>query len=282
MHYSVNIDVTWAVGHSLPCTWAVGPSLTFLSPSKCLTTLTTFKIPDITWDVGHFFNLFIMYVRGFAWAWMALRARNTSPSGRASLNPQSTCHGPRPEPKLLYGVRAGSLCATEPRARGKTRGRERKKCRRVKKTRFYICIQGSPSRGVWREIPGVMLVDENGHEGNSSSHSLFLLEKTRPKKQQDRSSEHYTILAQQSCWVLTVFFTLNIIILVQLWVAGEFPTIEWSYLPRKIVREKRLSLRSLEIVSYCTKMVACFASWCRENTFPSPSNVWRHWRCSRS
>ena len=27
---------------------------------------------------------------------MALRARNPSPSGRASLNLQSTCHGPRP------------------------------------------------------------------------------------------------------------------------------------------------------------------------------------------
>ena len=48
-----------------------------------------------------FFNLLIMYyVRGFAWAWMALRARNASPSGRATLNPQSTCHGPRPGPKL--------------------------------------------------------------------------------------------------------------------------------------------------------------------------------------
>ena len=41
----------------------------------------TFKIPDIR-DVGHFFNLLIMYyVRGFALAWMALRARNASPSG---------------------------------------------------------------------------------------------------------------------------------------------------------------------------------------------------------
>ena len=37
---------------------------------------------------------------------------------------------------------------------------------------------------------------------------------------------------------------LNIVVLVQLWVAGEGPTIEWSHLPRKIVREKRLSFRS--------------------------------------
>ena len=33
----------------------------------------------------------------------------------------------------------------------------------------------------------------------------------------------------------------ELIILVQLWVAGKYPTIEWSYLPRMIVREKRLS-----------------------------------------
>ena len=71
---------------------------------------------------------------------MALRARNASPSGRVTLNPQSTCHGPRPGPKLAYWVRAGSLCATEPRARGKTRDRKRKKCRRVKKTHLYMCV----------------------------------------------------------------------------------------------------------------------------------------------
>ena len=47
-----------------------------------------------------------------------------------------------------------------------------------------------------------------------------------------------------------ILFTLKIIILVQLWVAGEGPTIEWPHLPRKIVR-KRLS-EVMEIVS-CTK-----------------------------
>ena len=36
-----------------------------------------------------------------------------------------------------------------------------------------------------------------------------------------------------------------------MWVAGEGPTIEWSHLPRKIVREKRLSFRGL--VFYCAK-----------------------------
>ena len=40
----------------------------------------------------------------------------------------------------FFGVRAGSLCATEPRARGKTRGRKRKKCRRVKTTHLYTFI----------------------------------------------------------------------------------------------------------------------------------------------
>ena len=77
-------------------------------------------------------------VRGFAWTWMALRARNPSPRGLAILNPQSTCHGPRPGPKLARGVRAGSLRATEPRAREKTLGRKRKKCRNPKKTYLFI------------------------------------------------------------------------------------------------------------------------------------------------
>ena len=65
-----------------------------------------------------------------------------------------------------------------------------------------------------------------------SSHSLFMLEETWLKKHQDRSS----------CWL--PLFALNIIMLLQLfWVAGEGPTIEWSYRPRKMVREKRLSFR---------------------------------------
>ena len=75
---------------------------------------------------------------------MTLRARNAYPRGRATLNPQSTCHGPRSGPKLACGVRAGSLSATEPRARGKTRGRKRKKGEGPKK-HVYICVQGPPS-----------------------------------------------------------------------------------------------------------------------------------------
>ena len=79
--------------------------------------------------------------------WMALRARNHSPRGLATLDPQSTCHGPRPEPKLARGARAGSLRATEPRARETTCGRKSKKCRRAKKNTFIhsnICFFSIP------------------------------------------------------------------------------------------------------------------------------------------
>ena len=55
--------------------------------------------------------------------------------------------------------------ATEPTARGKTRGWKRKERRRAKKTQLYLC-EGSPSGREQREIPGVTQVDENGHEGN--------------------------------------------------------------------------------------------------------------------
>ena len=104
---------------------------------------------------------------------MALRARNASPRGRATLNTQSTCHGPRPGPKLAHGVRAGSLRATEPRARGKTRGRKRKKCRRAKRTHLYIHVQGSPSGCLLPEIAGVTQV-ERGHAGNTALATAYL------------------------------------------------------------------------------------------------------------
>ena len=47
-------------------------------------------------------------------------------------------------------------------------------------------------------------------------------------------------------------FTLKFM-LVQLWVAGGGPTIEWSYLRRKIVREKRHLSEVMEIVCSCAK-----------------------------
>ena len=114
-------------------------------------SITKYVIPDDIDDIQDpryhmrrrtFFNPVnnVLCTCGFGWAWMVLRARNASPSGRDTFNPHSTCHGPRPGPKLAYGVWAGSLCATEPIARGKTRGRKRKKCRRAKKhISLYIC-----------------------------------------------------------------------------------------------------------------------------------------------
>ena len=86
-----------------------------------------------------------------AGAWMALRARNPSPSGRATLNPQSTCHRHRPGPKLACGVRAGSLRAAESRVRGKTRGRKRKNADGPKKHVYilrsiYIYSKGASLR----------------------------------------------------------------------------------------------------------------------------------------
>ena len=87
-----------------------------------------------------FFNLLMYFVRGFACTWTAPRARNPSPSRLATMNPKSTRHGPRLGPTLGCWVRAGSLRATEPRARGKTCGRNGKKCRRAKKHIYTYVI----------------------------------------------------------------------------------------------------------------------------------------------
>ena len=71
---------------------------------------------------------FFLPVRGFAWAWMALRARNYFPWGLATLNPPSTCATDLGQDlNMRCGVRARSLRATEPRALEKTCGRKRKK-----------------------------------------------------------------------------------------------------------------------------------------------------------
>ena len=86
---------------------------------------------------------FFQPVRGFAGAGMALRARNPSPWGLATLNSQSTYRGPRPGPKLARGVWAGSLRATEPRARGKTRGQKRKKSGLCLVTIFLTDLDGT-------------------------------------------------------------------------------------------------------------------------------------------
>ena len=85
---------------------------------------------------------------------MALRDRNASPRGSPTLNPQSTCHGPQPGPKRPHGVRAGSLFATEPRTREKTRSRKRKNAERPNNTSIYMHTRHKVLlRDVPREVP---------------------------------------------------------------------------------------------------------------------------------
>ena len=120
----------------------------------------TSTIPDITWDVGYFFNLQIMfYVRRFAWAWTALRARNASPS-----------HIEPPEHVPRMSARAQN-CVWGPgeSTRKDPRPEEKKKPKGEKNTFICMCeVQGSPSARVRREIPGGAQVDQKGHEGNTA------------------------------------------------------------------------------------------------------------------
>ena len=87
-------------------------------------SITVYVMPD---DVDHIHDLRyhmrcrtfiepannVLRTLGVAWTWMALRARNASPSRRAASTPQSRCHGPRPGLKLVYGILTGCFCATE-------------------------------------------------------------------------------------------------------------------------------------------------------------------------
>ena len=97
-----------------------------------------------SWSLGDIKNdscqSFFQPICGFAGAWMAIRGRNASPWGCAALNRKSTCHGPRPGPRRAHGVRAGSLRATEPRARKKHVAEREIKCRRAKKTHLYVYV----------------------------------------------------------------------------------------------------------------------------------------------
>ena len=109
------------------------------------------------------------------------------------------------------------------------------------------------SRG-WRKLM------KGTRRQHNSSRSLFMLKETWSKKQQGRSS----------CWLLlftlniisysysnpaehdVLLFTLNLIILVQLWVAGEGSTRRHIFHARSCVRRDYRS-EVMEIVSYCTK-----------------------------
>ena len=96
----------------------------------------TFKIPDITWAVGHSFNLYVG-LQGPGWPYVL----GMPPRGDLRLwTPRARAADVGQGPHLRPGVPAGSLRATEPRAREKARGRKRKKCRWAKKTHLYIVI----------------------------------------------------------------------------------------------------------------------------------------------
>ena len=100
---------------------------------RCRMSRRTFFYPQIK-----IYHRTRYYARRFAWAWMAVCAWSPSPRGLATLNPQSTCHGPRPGPKLARGVRSGSLRATDTRERETTGGRNIKKMPMCQKTHLHI------------------------------------------------------------------------------------------------------------------------------------------------
>ena len=86
------------------------------------------------------FFMLMCYVRGFACTWMALRARNPSPSGLATLNPQSTCHGPRPGLILAPWYTDGLPACPGAESARKDPRPEEKKCRYAKKAHLYMVI----------------------------------------------------------------------------------------------------------------------------------------------
>ena len=69
---------------------------------------------------------------------MALRARNSSPWGLATLNPQSTCHGRRPEPTLAAWCSDGLPACHRAESTRKDPRRKRKICPSAKKNTFIL------------------------------------------------------------------------------------------------------------------------------------------------
>ena len=93
----------------------------------------TFKIPGITWAVGHSLINLLLGLHAPGWLYvLGIPPRRNLPL----WTPRARARGPRPGPKLARGVRAGSLRATEPRAREETRGRKRKKMPKCLKHTF--------------------------------------------------------------------------------------------------------------------------------------------------
>ena len=149
-------------------------------------------------------------------------------------------------------------------------------------------MQGSPSGCVWREIPGMTQVDEKGREGNTAIVTAYLCWRKHGQRQQDRSS----------CWLL--LFTLNIISYSYIILLSTTAHFEHYYTRTAVGRrwrpnrrvvmsptqdrvwEETILPRSWRLYIIVLNVVACLASSYRGNTFPSPSNVWRHWRHSVS
>ena len=70
---------------------------------------------------------------------------------------QSTCHGPLRGPTLAPWCSGGLPACPEPRARDKTRGRERKKCMCKKKTHLYMETYPSQVQQDTRYIGGILM-----------------------------------------------------------------------------------------------------------------------------
>ena len=134
-----------------------------------MTTVMTFKIPDITLDVGHFFGPVNNVLPGmYVWVYMGLDGSTCS-----ECRPERTCHFqppvhvPRPAAGVqtyVLGLGGLPVCHGAESTRKDPRPEE-KTCRCVKKRHIYIhlYIKGSPSGCVRREIPGVTQVDEKVH-----------------------------------------------------------------------------------------------------------------------
>ena len=124
-----------------------------LGKTFCITKLVLLDdIHDIQDPKSHEASDILLTCTWVCLGWMALRGRNPSPSRRATLNLQSTCHGPRSGLKLACGVPAGSMRATDPRARWKSRGRKRKKCRMAKTTHLNVRTRFQMTWGVWHSF----------------------------------------------------------------------------------------------------------------------------------
>ena len=153
---------------------------------------------------------------------------------------------------------------------------------------IHIHVQGSPSGCVWREIPGVTQIDEKGHEGNTSVVTAYLCwRKHGQRNSRTGVPAHYYYLL----WTLYHTHTailLSTIVYFEHYYTRTAVGRRWRPNHRVVTSsthdrawEETILTKSCILYIIALKVVACPASRCRGNTFPSPSNVWRHWRHSR-